>query len=295
MRWCRSRNRAGLVHDPVGGCDVTGAEPSADSSYVIQTGVQAIGRLELIARLFWPTTESFLDRHRGFNVERFLDVGCGMGDVTTRAAQSGVDAVLGIDANAEVVTAARQRAGHAGSSARFRTATVDQLGSDAELAGFDVAFARCVLSHLADPGGAVSSMVEAVRPGGLILIEDVEVAAVWSSPPCPALARHVELYIDAATGMGGRPDIGPAIPGLFRALDVTDIEVDVAQPLLREVEDLRIHARTMEAVAGPVLDQRLASEEEVAELVDQLDEWASTPGVVATLPRIVQVSARKPR
>jgi hypothetical protein len=54
------------------------------------------------------------------------------------------------------------------------------------------------------------------------------------------------------------------------------------------------HACTMEAIAAPVLAQGLATVDEVDALVGQLDELARTPGAVATLPRVVQVSARAP-
>ena len=54
------------------------------------------------------------------------------------------------------------------------------------------------------------------------------------------------------------------------------------------------YARTMEAIAEPVVAQNLATEEEVADLVARLDDFAATPGGFATLPRIVQVSARAP-
>jgi hypothetical protein len=40
--------------------------------------------LELIARLFWPTTEAFRARHDALELDRFLDVGCGIGDVASR-------------------------------------------------------------------------------------------------------------------------------------------------------------------------------------------------------------------
>jgi hypothetical protein len=51
---------------------------------------------------------------------------------------------------------------------------------------------------------------------------------------------------------------------------------------------------TMEAIAAPVIAQGLATADEVTELVAQLDQFADTRGVVATLPRVVQVSARAP-
>jgi len=266
-----------------------------DASYVIQTGAAAHDRLELIARLCWPTTEAFLTRAGAFDAERFVDVGCGIGDVASRVAERGAREVTGVDVNAEVVAAAAERAGQCGSPAVFRTGTLDDLGVDASLSGFDAVFARCVLSHQSDPAKGLAAMIAAARPGGAILVEDVHVAAVWSSPRSDALARHVELYVGAALGLGASPDIGCELAGLLHDLGATDIDVGVVQPLLREPADLQIHARTMEAIAAPVVEQGLATEAEVAEIVADLDRFAVTPGVYATLPRIIQVSARAPR
>ena len=137
-------------------------------------------------------------------------------------------------------------------------------------------------------------MVAVARPGGLVLVEDVEVAAIWSSPPSDALRRHVELYVEAARGLGARPDFACEIAPTLAALGATDIHVDVIEPVLREPADLQAHACTMEAIAQPVLAQGLATAEEIETLDAQLDEFATTPGVVATLPRIAQVSARAP-
>lgn len=261
---------------------------------MIRTGTAALERLELLARLFWPTTEAFLARTRAFTAARFLDVGCGIGDVACRVATSGAASATGIDANAEVVRAAMRRADERRIAARFRTATLADLRVVPELSGFDVVYARCLVSHLPDPGDALASMVAAASPGGSILIEDVDVDAVWSSPPCEALMRHAHLYVDAACGLGAHPDVGSELAGLLVGLGANDVEVDVVQPVLRRPEDLQIHARTMEAIADLVVAQGLATRAEVDDLVTRLDQWAATPGTVATLPRIVQVAARAP-
>jgi SAM-dependent methyltransferase len=200
----------------------------------------------------------------------------------------------GIDANADVVLAAAQRAAGRGVAVSFRAAAVADAGVDPELSGFDVVYARCLVSHLPDPAAGLSSILGAATPGGAILVEDVDVAAVWSSPRCEALARHAQLYVDAAFGLGARPDVGADLAGLLTGLGATDVEVDLVQPVLRRADDLQIHARTMEAIAGPVVEQGLATRAEVDDLVARLDEWAATPGTVATLPRIVQVAARAP-
>jgi len=264
------------------------------SSYVIRSGAEARERLELIARLFWPTTETFLAGLGALDAGRFVDVGCGIGDVTCRIGARAAHAV-GIDVNAEVVDLAITRASSLGARATFHIGGLTDLASHDDVAQADVVYARCVLTHQSDPAGGLAQMVAAARPSGLVLVEDVEVAAVWSSPPSAALRRHLELYVAAAHGLGARPDFACEIAPALAALGATDIHVDVVQPVLRAREDLWAHACTMDAIAGPVLAQGLATREEVDALVSQLEDFASTPGVVATLPRVVQVSARAPR
>jgi hypothetical protein len=260
---------------------------AGDASYVIQTGAPARERLELIARLFWPTTETLLTRHDALAVDRFLDVGCGIGDVASRVGNA-----LGVDVNPEVVDAARARCTSMGSAATFRVAGLADLGTDDEMRDHDVVYARCVLTHQSDPRAGLAGMLAATRPGGTLLVEDVQVAAVWSSPPSAALTRHLELYVAAAHGLGARPDAGCEFAGMLRELGASDVRVDLIQPMLRVPEDIQAHARTMEAIAAPVIEQGLATEEEVGHLVTKLDEFANTPGAVATLPRVIQVSAR---
>jgi len=53
-------------------------------------------------------------------------------------------------------------------------------------------------------------------------------------------------------------------------------------------------AADMEAIAAPVIEQGLATDAEVAEIVADLDRFAETPGVFASLPRMIQVRARIP-
>ena len=271
---------------------MTGA---GDASYVIQTGAAARDRLELIARLFWPTTDAFLTQARAFDATRFVDIGCGIGDVASRVAERGVPDVTGLDVNDEVVAAASERSAQRGSPAVFRSGALGDLGVDPELCDFDAVYARCVLSHQSDPAKGLAAMMAAARPGGTILVEDVEVAATWSSPPSAAVARYVDLYVGAALGLGARPDIGCELAVLLRDLGAVDISVDIVQPVFCEPADLQILGRTMEAIAAPVIEQGLATDAEVAEIVADLDRFAMTPGVYATLPRIIQVSARAPR
>ncbi len=63
---------------------------------------------------------------------------------------------------------------------------------------------------------------------------------------------------------------------MLTELGATDVHVDTVQPTLRGAEDVRIHACTMEAIA-PVINQGLATSDEVDALVADLEAFATTP------------------
>jgi SAM-dependent methyltransferase len=206
---------------------------------------------------------------------------------------AGADEAVGIDINAEVVAFARARTEALGSAATFRLAAIDDVGG-ADLRDFDVVYARCVLSHLPDPRAAMAALWRGVAPGGVLMIEDVEVAATWGSPPSAALARYRELYVAAANANGASPAVGAELACFLHDLGATEVEVDLIQPVLRTPEDQMIHAVTMDSIANPVITRGLATAEEVEGLVQTLMDYARASGTVSTLPRFVQVSGRRP-
>jgi SAM-dependent methyltransferase len=144
---------------------------------------------------------------------------------------AGADEAVGIDINAEVVAFARARTEALGSAATFRLAAIDDVGG-ADLRDFDVVYARCVLSHLPDPRAAMAALWRGVAPGGVLMIEDVEVAATWGSPPSAALARYRELYVAAANANGASPAVGAELACFLHDLGATEVEVDLIQPVL---------------------------------------------------------------
>lgn len=93
--------------------------------------------------------------------ERILDLGCGDGVLTARLAARGVR-VVGIDASAEMVTAARDQ----GIDAHVMDAT--RLTFDAE---FDAVFSNAVLHWIHDQDAVLSGVARALRPGGRFVAE----------------------------------------------------------------------------------------------------------------------------
>jgi 2-polyprenyl-6-hydroxyphenyl methylase/3-demethylubiquinone-9 3-methyltransferase len=96
-----------------------------------------------------------------------LDIGCGGGLVAEPLARLG-GSVVGLDAAAENVQAARRHAAAQALAIDYRNATAEELV--AEGATFDLVVALEVVEHVADPDAFLESCAALVRPGGLIVL-----------------------------------------------------------------------------------------------------------------------------
>jgi SAM-dependent methyltransferase len=152
-----------------------------------------------------PFARAVLDAAALATADRVLDVGCGCGGTTLRAAETAADAT-GVDISAPMLDHARARAAAAGvTNARFVQADVQTHAF--EPATFDVAISRFGVMFFDDPVAAFSNVARALRPGGrLAFVCWQELGRNdWLLVPGMAAAQHVPL-----------PDMGPAGgPGMF--------------------------------------------------------------------------------
>jgi hypothetical protein len=58
------------------------------------------------------------------------------------------------------------------------------------------------MTHLPVPEALLFRAMEALSPGGTIVVEDVDVGGHFCDPPCPAFSRYSELYVEAARQRG---------------------------------------------------------------------------------------------
>jgi demethylmenaquinone methyltransferase/2-methoxy-6-polyprenyl-1,4-benzoquinol methylase len=106
--------------------------------------------------------------------QQVLDVGCGTGALSLRAAQSGA-AVKGIDINAQMLEIADQRIAAAGlaDSVALCEMGVAELDADAP-ASYDVVMSGLCFSELSENERvyALKETYRLLRPGGLLLLAD---------------------------------------------------------------------------------------------------------------------------
>ena len=99
-------------------------------------------------------------------------------------------AVVGIDMDATVLERAATDAHAAGiSNVEFRAGDAGEVGGGP----YDVAYARFLLSHVGDPVAVLGGMVGAVRPGGVVVVEDTDFTGSFCHPPSAPFERWIAL------------------------------------------------------------------------------------------------------
>jgi len=265
----------------------------ASGTYVIRGGVEGRERLRLLSEVMGPATRRLLAEVGVPAGSVCLDVGCGGGDVTVELARAAGPAghAVGVDLDQTVLGIARREAAQQGIlnvTFEARDVTAWEPGEP-----FDIVYARFLLSHLADPSAILTTMRRHVRPGGAIIVEDVDFRGHFAEPDCPALSRFVELYTESVRRRDADPNIGPRLPALLREAGLDDVQMSLAHPASLKRAVKLLTPMTLDGIAGTVLADQLTTESDLREMTEQLYAFARDPHTVLAGPRIFQAWGRR--
>jgi SAM-dependent methyltransferase len=262
-------------------------------SYIIKGGEEGRARLAVLARVLVPGTRALLDRFEPLSGGLAIDAGCGGGDVSFElAARVGATGrVVGFDLDESKLASARaEAASRKLSTVEFRQASVLEPWPQS---GASIVYARFVLTHLARPDDMLKHAWDALAPGGVLVVEDIDYEGQFCDPPCPAFHRHRELYVAAAHKRGADPFVGRRLVRLLESAGFCEVDSCLTQPFGRSGDVKSIPSLTFAAIAEAVIASGLASAEEVARVGEELDAFAARQDTTLSLPRIFQAWGRK--
>lgn len=146
---------------------------------------------------------------------RCLDAGAGAGSISRwlagRVGPGG--AVLAVDLDTTLL-AERENLG-----VRQHDLRTDALPE----AAFDLVHARLVLTHLPEREEVLDRLVRATRPGGWLVIGDINFGTTLPDGEDAAFKRVAEAYPAVSASAGGDPALGPKLPGMLDHRGLTGI------------------------------------------------------------------------
>ena len=267
---------------------------NARGDYVLATGNAAANRLRILHNVYGPGARELLLRagiQRGMSV---VDLGCGVGMTTQLLAElvGPTGEVIGVDYSPAQVEQARAQLPSELSNVRFVEASALDTGLRREV--FDLVYCRFLLIHLQDPESALREMHGLLKPEGIMAIEDGDLTSA-SSEPRSKLEEFSNLFGALGPKWGVDYTLGRRLFHLVLNAKFSQVEVTFNQPVFSRGENKRLLELSV-AEAGPsFVSAGLVSHEQLGETVAEMRRLADDETVLAILPRMSQVWARKPK
>jgi ubiquinone/menaquinone biosynthesis C-methylase UbiE len=259
--------------------------------YVIKGGQVGHARLQVLARAQRRHTLSLLDQVGVRDGMRCLDIGCGSGDVTFELAERVGEAgrVTGLDMDDVKLSLASDVAAQRGlTNVTFEVANATDWQ---EFDAYDLVYCRFLLQHLSQPLDLLRRMWAAVRPEGVLIVEDTDFEGKFCHPANDAFEFYVRNYTAVLRAHGGDPTIGRKLPAYFAEAGIPTPELNLVQRVERSGEGKMMSYLTLEATADAIVKRGLATHDEVKSALMSLLSYTQDPNTVIGDPRVFQVWA----
>ena len=234
--------------------------PNVTDQYTFGDTRTARDRLDLLADAYQPATEAFLTERAPRGPELAVDLGCGPGHTTALLhAITGATRTVGLDASPNCLERATARALPGTEFALADVATTLPVPHA------DLVLCRFLLTHMSRPEQALRTWLSAVRPGGVVLVQ--ETARLAS--PAWQLQRYYELVGAVQRWHGQSLEIGARLAGLAAEAGGDVVHLGRRRLVMPAPVMDRLHVRNLRHWRGHPAVAELAEPEEM----DALDAW----------------------
>jgi ubiquinone/menaquinone biosynthesis C-methylase UbiE len=264
-------------------------------TYYLAIGAAGEKRLALLEEVYGPDAARIMldiGMPRG---GRIADLGCGTGNSLPWFARQ-VDAegeVVGVDlspAQLAIAKANAEAAGHR--NIRLVEASIYETGLPR--ASFDVVHCRFVLCHLTRPMDALHEMAALCRPGGLVIVFDVDMGGLFSVPETSAYRRMRDL-IHARAGLRGSDCVlGPKLPRMFLKAGLAAPETALVHPIYLRGERKRLWEYSFLEAKPYMLEKGICTEADLDCLATDLAAVAADETIAVAQATMPVTWARKP-
>lgn len=233
---------------------------------------QAAGRLAALADVFDPGSRRHLCERGVANGWRCLEIGGGLGTMTRwlseRVGPAG--SILTTDIDPRYLRQLRL--------ANVEVRQHDVLTDPLPTGLFDLALARLVLEHLPDPDAALAKMIDAVRPGGWVVVEDFELlpgVAGDEHGMAERISKTMAAMRHVSAAAGAHQRLGRSLAGRLRRHGLTNVDTEGRVLLWRgRTAGAALSRLNFEQLREPILDTGLVTRAEFDADMAALDDDA---------------------
>jgi SAM-dependent methyltransferase len=237
-------------------------------------------RLAGIERLWDPGSQALLERLGVDPGWRCLEVGAGGGSMVEWLADR-AGAVVAADVSTRFLEAIHRP--------NVEVRELDVLNDAIGDGEFDLVYARLVVEHLGTQ--ALERMVPALRPGGLLLLEDYDWSAADVHPPDPLFERVTGAVLGFMEKAGFDPRFGRRLVQELRAAGLEKVEAEGRVRLIRgATPETAFYRLSLQALRDSLVESGALTKDETDEALARTDD----PEAVYLSPIMVAAWGRRP-
>jgi SAM-dependent methyltransferase len=262
----------------------------SEENYLLAGQPSELERLRLQSLVWEPTGRQLLAKAGDGSGGRALDVGCGaMGWLRILSDWVGPSGhIVGTDIDPSMLNAARSFLEDE-AIANVELVVDDLFDSKLEPQSFDLVHARYQIAPLGRGPEQVASHQRLVKPGGLLVLEEWDLASWHFNPPAPAAERLIRLLSEIFAGLGG--EAGRGLPELLREIGIEEPGIDAHVIALTPGHPyLRLPLQFSVALESRLLET--LSEDELASLRREAEAELAEPARWGTTFTLIQTWGR---
>lgn len=241
------------------------------------------------SQAMWPATSAFLRQvviKKGITA---IELNCGEGDVSFQLARlvGGQGSVLGLDPSWENIRTARQIALIRKASnvtfvqtERYECAAEQHLG---------LAYGRLPLNPLFVPDETFEAIWKCLQPGGMILLEAMDLSSFHSVPQNYAFERFLDLYHSLLQPLWGDVNLNTLLIRRLSQAGFREVQQQYVPPTFQRGPFKHLASLALAGMQETLLQQNMATPDELQALLHELRSFEQQDHTMINMPGIYQV------
>jgi ubiquinone/menaquinone biosynthesis C-methylase UbiE len=262
-------------------------------TYILQNDDAAIKRLDMLNEDSNPNSKAFLAQLGLKDNAHVLTLGCGIGTLERWMARelfpNGFITATDIDEN--LLKTAKERAvSHGIHNIEFIQMDIYNLPWSGK---YDFAYSRFLIEHLQQPQEAMRKMLQALKPGGTLVLEDDDVSAFHTVPSHPGYQKAIETGMEVGRQLDVDYSIGPKLPQMLEecgaiVLQSTGLDLEIKS------ECRKLLRWTFEEAREKLVSNKILDDNTLDQLIAGLKEVDENEQTYKIIERLHQVHTQKP-
>jgi ubiquinone/menaquinone biosynthesis C-methylase UbiE len=161
---------------------------------------------------------------------------------------------------------------------------------------FDVVYSRMLFEYLKDKPRAAGDMVRVCRPGGKVILQDLDGQLLWNYPEDPVLQGTIEKVVAGLAKTGFDPFVGRKLYSLAHnaGLNNIDVQVECYHLIAGEIDpEISKQWELKLEIAVPQIARVLGDERVAIQQAQRLLEYFRRPDTL-TYSNVFTVTGEKP-